>query len=155
MKALLRALDDPEHVERPRGFDTNAEAYRARLLAERLGSAFGTSCAADLDEQDSSAFGRVTVPAAATRAGERIVLCLSAFGRLALVCADNPGAYCGTEDARRSGALDPADLRAVAGVLGGLGYVVVPEELVEEAYGGQVRCLSERPTWRDRYFGTF
>ncbi|WP_405862758.1 hypothetical protein OG361_40700 [Streptomyces sp. NBC_00090] len=38
---------------------------------------------------------------------------MSKFGSLALVCADNPGAFLGTGDAQVVGELDEADLAKV------------------------------------------
>lgn len=58
---------------------------------------------AEQDTQDSSEYGRATVPAEATACGTRIVVCVSKFGSLALVCAENPGAFLGTQDAQDEG----------------------------------------------------
>ncbi|MFE5893989.1 hypothetical protein ACFQ6E_34285 [Streptomyces sp. NPDC056462] len=54
-------------------------------------------------QQDSSEYGRVTVPADASVCGTRIVVCVSKFGSLALVCADNPGAFLGTGEVQAEG----------------------------------------------------
>ncbi|MFJ8863912.1 hypothetical protein ACIRD8_36620 [Streptomyces sp. NPDC102451] len=57
----------------------------------RLETDFGAECEFEQDTQDSSEYGRVRVPAEATIRGTRIVVCVSKFGSLAEVCADNPG----------------------------------------------------------------
>lgn len=82
---------------------------------------------------------------------------MSKFGSLALVCADNPGAFFGTEDAQAEGALDGADLAKVDQALAELGYVVVAEEVLELDYDGPSRPPShvQRPSWWHRFFGIF
>ncbi|MBD0670263.1 hypothetical protein [Streptomyces sp. CBMA156] len=154
---VLRELDDPEWLEWPADYDRGATAVLFRGLVARLEADFSTGCGAEQDTQDSSEFGRVTVPAEATACGTRIVVCVSKFGSLALVCADNPGAFLGTEEARAEGELDAADLATVCRALVGLGYTVVPEELLEEDYAGPSRPPRhvERPTWWHRFYGTY
>ncbi|MEV6977674.1 hypothetical protein [Kitasatospora sp. NPDC093806] len=153
--ALLRALDDPGRLERPQGYDRGEIAARFGTLVARLEGDFATRCTAEPDTQDSSEYGRVTVPAAATLRGTRIVVCVSKFGSLALVCADNPGAFFGTDDAQAEGELDGADLAKVDRALTELGYVMVPEELLESDYDGPSRLPSfvQRPSWWNRFFG--
>ncbi|WP_234467645.1 MULTISPECIES: hypothetical protein [unclassified Streptomyces] len=82
---------------------------------------------------------------------------MSRFGSLALVCADNPGAFLGTAEARAEGELDAADLAKVDRALGDLGYTVVPEELLEDDYDGPSRLPwhVQRHSWWHRFFGTF
>lgn len=48
---------------------------------------------------------------------------MSKFGSLALVCADNPGAFLGTEEAQAEGELDGADLARVNRALVELGQL--------------------------------
>ncbi|MFC5183589.1 hypothetical protein [Actinomadura harenae] len=155
--ALLRELDDPGHLERPRGDDHYAPAQQFDKLAARIEADFGTDCAAEQDTQDSSEYGRVHIPATATACGTRIVICISRFGSLALICADNPGAFLGTQEAQDMGELDPADLARTHRALTDLGYTVVPEELLESHYDGPSRLPGhvQRPTWWHRFFGTF
>ncbi|MFE6972180.1 hypothetical protein [Streptomyces sp. NPDC057682] len=152
---LLRELDDPHHLEWPKGYDRARVAATFERLVRRLEKDFGAPCPFDQDEQDTSAYGRVHVPAEATVCGTRIVVCVSKFGFLAEVCADNPGAYFGTEDARSEGALAPSDLALVERALAALGYVSVPEELLETDYQGpcELGRHTERPTWWTRFFG--
>ncbi|WP_329112326.1 hypothetical protein [Streptomyces sp. NBC_01353] len=82
---------------------------------------------------------------------------MSKFGSLALVSADNPGAFLGTADAQAAGELDAADLVKVHGTLVDLGYAIVPEELMECDHAGPSRLPRhvERPTWWHRFFGSF
>ncbi|WP_405191715.1 hypothetical protein OG473_39285 [Streptomyces anulatus] len=154
--ALLRELDDPERLERPLNYDRAAVALAFGGLVGRLEAHFGVKCEFEQDTQDSSEYGRVRVPAEATVCGTRIVVCVSKFGSLAEICADNPGAFLGTEDAREEGALDPGDLATVERALAQSGYVSVPEELLESDYEGPTapECFEGRPTWWARFFGT-
>ncbi|UBI40894.1 MULTISPECIES: hypothetical protein [Streptomyces] len=82
---------------------------------------------------------------------------MSKFGSLALICAENPGAFLGTEDAQAQGELDAADLAKVEWALADLGYVVLPEELLERDYDGPSQLPShvQRPSWWHRFFGSF
>ncbi|MFJ7306066.1 hypothetical protein [Streptomyces sp. NPDC099088] len=155
--AVLRQLDDPQWLEWPAAYDRIAVAARFGELVARLESDFGAPCVAEQDTQDSSEYGRATVPAEVTACGTRIVVCVSRFGSLALVCAENPGAFLGSQDAQDEGELDAADLATVERALVGLGFTVVPEELVESDYSGpsQAHLYGQRPTWWDRFFGTF
>jgi hypothetical protein len=126
----------------------------------RLEGDFTACCTAERDTQDSSEYGRVVVPADATVCGTRIVVCVSKFGSLALVCADNPGAFLGTEDAQAEGELDGADLAKANRALVELGYAVIAEELLETDYDGprqlpQLPGCLQHPTWWDRFFGIF
>lgn len=154
---LLRELDDPQWLEWPASYDRNAVAARFGELVARLEGDFEAPCVAKQDTQDSSEYGRATVPVEATVCGTRIVVCVSKFGSLALVCAENPGAFLETQDAQDEGELDAADLASVERALVDLGFTVVPEELVESDYDGPNRAhlYGKRPTWWDRFFGTF
>ncbi|MFE6189295.1 hypothetical protein ACFQ6U_33235 [Streptomyces sp. NPDC056465] len=88
---LLRELDDPERLEWPLHYDRAAVSLAFGGLVRRLETDFGVQCEFEQDTQDSSEYGRVRVPAEATVCGTRIVVCVSKFGSLAEVCADNPG----------------------------------------------------------------
>ncbi len=111
--ALLSGLDDPEWLERPRDYDRGEAAVLLGRLVVRLEGDFAARCRAEQDTKDSSGYGRVVVPAEATACGTRIVVCVSKFGSLALVCAGSPRAFLGTEGARAEGELDAADLAQV------------------------------------------
>ncbi|MER5307252.1 hypothetical protein ABT034_05615 [Streptomyces sp. NPDC002773] len=153
--ALLRELDDPDRLEQPLQYDRAVTGLAFSGLVRRLEADFGAPCESERDTQDSSEYGRIHVPADATICGTRSVVCVSKFGSLAEVCADNPGAFLGTDDAREEGALDPADLATVEQALTGLGYVNVPEELLESDYEGPsaLEHFAVRPTWWTRFFG--
>ncbi|OKI92958.1 hypothetical protein AMK10_23865 [Streptomyces sp. CB02058] len=129
----------------------------SRPEAEAALKRFAARCTAEQDTQDSSEYGRVAVPEDATVCGTRIVVCVSKFGSLALVCADNPGAFFGTDDAQTEGELDAADLAKVNRALVELGYVVVAEELLESDHDGPSRLPwhVQRPSWWHRFFGIF
>ncbi|MFF4368178.1 hypothetical protein [Streptomyces sp. NPDC001594] len=152
---LLRELDDPERLERPLHYDPAATGLKFGGLVRRLEADFGASCESERDTQDSSEYGRVHVPADATVCGTRIVVCVSKFGSLTEVCADNPGAFLGTDEAYKEGALDLGDLATVARALADLDYVSVPEELLESDYEGpsELKHFAPRPTWWTRFFG--
>ncbi|MFJ3671174.1 hypothetical protein ACIPSE_32405 [Streptomyces sp. NPDC090106] len=154
---LLGELDDPEWLEWPRDYNRSQMAALFGELVARLEDDFTARCTAERDTQDSSEYGRVVVPAEATVCGTRIVVCVSKFGSLALICADNPGAFFGTEDAQAEGALDAADLAKADRALADLGYLVLPEELLEHDYDGPSQLPShvQRPSWWHRFFGTF
>ncbi|MEU0648241.1 hypothetical protein [Streptomyces umbrinus] len=154
---LLRDLDDPEWLEWPQTYNRGESAVHFGALVARLESDFATRCMAEQDTQDSSEYGRVVVPGDATACGTRIVVCVSKFGSLALVCADNPGAFLGTEEAQAEGELDGADLARANRALVELGYVVVAEELLESDYDGPSQLPShvQRPSWWNRFFGYF
>ncbi|WP_260147643.1 hypothetical protein [Streptomyces sp. CEV 2-1] len=153
--ALLRELDDPERLEWPLNYDHAAASLAFGGLVRRLETDFGVPCESEQDTQDSSEYGRVRVPAEATICGTRIVVCVSKFASLAEVCADNPGAFLSTDEARKEAALDPADLATVERALEELGYVSVPEELLESDYEGPSTLghFAARPTWWTRFFG--
>lgn len=91
--ALLRELADPERLERPRHYDRATAGLTFGGLVRRLEADFGALCESERDTQDSSEYRRVRVLADATICGTRIVVCVSKFGSLAEVCADNPGAF--------------------------------------------------------------
>ncbi|MFJ6783058.1 hypothetical protein [Streptomyces yangpuensis] len=76
--------------------------------------------------------------------GTRILGCVSEFGFLAEVCADDPGAFLGTDEADEEGAPDLGGLATVERARAELGYVSVPEELRETGYEGPIG----RPTPR-------
>ncbi|MEU3788520.1 hypothetical protein AB0F07_01785 [Streptomyces fructofermentans] len=152
--ALMRELDDPERLEQPLHYDRAKIGLAFDGLIRRLEADFEAPCESERDSQDSSEYGRIHVPAEATICGTRIVVCVSKFGSLAEVCADNPGAYLGTEEAREEGVLDMADLATVEQALAELGYVSVPEELLESDYEGPSALDATRPTWWTRFFGT-
>lgn len=156
---LLRRLDDPEWLEWPQGYSSSEAAVPFGRLLSVLNLDFQTECTAERTG-DSSEYGRIHVPAEATKCGTRIVVEVSKFRPLAMVSADNPGAFLGTAEAQGEGELDAGDLATVEQAIAGAGYVAVPEELLERHYDGAARLMwyTSRPhqaTWWDRFFGSF
>lgn len=156
---LLRQLDEPEWLEQPRVYDNkNLEIIFTRL-SSRLNRDFQTQCGVEQGIQDSSQYGRIEVPAEATVAGMRIIVSVSKFGQLAVVSADNPGAFLGTADAEAEGELNAGDLAKIEQALEEIGYTTVPEELLMRPYDGSSRLVwygsHLQPSWWDRFFGSF
>ncbi|MGW2479668.1 hypothetical protein ACWCWQ_07595 [Streptomyces sp. NPDC001571] len=114
-------------------------------LVVRLDSDFNTRCTADRQVQDASLHARVEVLAEATTCVERIVVSVSNFGSMAVVAAENPGAYFDTEEAVEADALDVADLRRTERALTDLGYVPIPERLLTRPYDGLSPLANYRP----------
>ncbi|MGI5233602.1 hypothetical protein [Actinoallomurus sp. CA-142502] len=159
--ALLHRLDDPEWLEWPSDYSNSKAAASLKRLASGLESAFDTRCPAEGNNQDSSEYGRVEIPAPATVRGTRIIVCVSKFEPLALVTAENPGAYLGLDEAQALGDLDGKDLAKVQRAVHDAGFVAVPEELLDRRYDGQSRLFRlgrephGQPSWWDRFFGFF
>ncbi|MGV9211541.1 hypothetical protein ACTFTM_06715 [Micromonospora sp. RB23] len=158
LMAVLRRLDDPDGLESPAGFRRAELAATLGVLVEAINSRLATSCGVEQDIQDSAQYARIEVPEAATVRGTRIVVLVSRFEPLAMVAADNPGAFLGTDDACAEGELDPGDLDKVRQALVGSGCLVIPEELLMERYDGVAHLRfhgSGEPSWWDRFFGSF
>lgn len=79
-------------------YNRSEAAVLCGALAKGLEGGFAAGCTAERDTQDSGEYGRVVVPAEATVCETRIVVCLSKFDSLALICPDNPGAFDRVED---------------------------------------------------------
>ncbi|GGR69701.1 hypothetical protein GCM10010252_04720 [Streptomyces aureoverticillatus] len=155
---ILQRLDSAEWLEFPADYNRAEAADAFDRLAARIGSEFSSHCEVDQDVQDSAQYGRLEVPAESTVCGTRIVVLVSKFKPLAMVAADNPGAFLGTEEARAEGELDAGDLEKVERALAELGFVAVPEELLTRRYDGVARLRfhgSGPPGWWDRFFGSF
>jgi hypothetical protein len=85
MWTVLRALDDPDHLESPAGFDFDSTRERFERLVTSLDAAFDCRCDADRSVQDASLHARVVVPPEAAASGEPLVVCISSnFGLDAL-----------------------------------------------------------------------
>ncbi|WP_439680904.1 hypothetical protein [Embleya sp. MST-111070] len=154
--ALLRRLDDGEHPCVPQEYDEHGIAVMLDRLVSRLEADFATRCPVECYHGNTVEYARVVVPSEVTVCGTRIVVSVSNFGSLAMVAADNPGAYLGTDEARHEGALDAGDLTTAERALLDTGYVVVSEELLHTPYDGPATLRKDKrwpPTWWDRYFG--
>ncbi|MEU1182499.1 hypothetical protein ABZ464_33630 [Streptomyces sp. NPDC005820] len=82
---LLRHLDDPNHMECPRGYDHAAARARFDRLATRLDQRFRCTCSVDRGVQDASHHGTIVIPDTAAASGERITVTVSNFGNLTAV----------------------------------------------------------------------
>ncbi len=155
---LLQYLDDPESPEAPADYSLTKAAASFDRLALQIESCFSVICKTDRRIQDSAQYGRIEVPARATICGTRIVALVSKFSPLAMVAADNPGAFLGTDEARAEGELDVIDLDKTEQVLAQSGYLSIPEEILTQRYDGPTLLQfhgSGEPSWWDRFFGTF
>lgn len=153
MWALLRSLDDPDHLEFPADYDHDATRQLFEELVDRLDAAFACRTDADRHVEDASLHARVGIPSAATETGEALVVCVSNFGRLATVVVTNPGAYSLGEFEER---LAPGDAARIYAALDSLGYQVVPEAPLWTDYDGPsvLASLDARygATWWTRFF---
>ncbi|BCY11096.1 hypothetical protein [Actinoplanes sp. L3-i22] len=155
---ILHQLDDPEWGEFPSNYDETRTAASSSRLVMQINSRFSIGCEIDQDIQDSAQYGRIEVPAQATVCGTRIVVLVSRFHPLAMVAADNQGAFLGTDEAHAEGALAASDLETVEQALSGSGYVAIQEEILANHYDGATPLLfhgSGEPRWWDRFFGSF
>ncbi|MEV7616161.1 hypothetical protein [Streptomyces sp. NPDC089799] len=153
---MLHRLDDPERPEAPANYNAADAAASFSRLTVQVGSRFSMPCEIDQDIHDSAQYGRIEVPGEATVCGTRIVVLVSKFKPLAMVAADNPGAFLGTDEARTEGELDASDLEKVEQVISESGYVTIPEELLTSRYDGSTLRFhgSGEPSWWDRFFGS-
>lgn len=152
LHALLRALDDGSHLERPADYDHAATCARFEQLVVDLEDAFSCRCEVDRQVQDASHHGRITVPATATSTGEQLVLVFSNFAGLVVCALGNPGAHSDEESDRL---VDVEDARRVRAVLLRLGLVLVPEDPLWKAYDGKGPLgphMGLGRTWFERYF---
>ncbi|RAN94889.1 hypothetical protein GAR05_04655 [Micromonospora saelicesensis] len=155
----LAALDegvargDGDGLEVPRDFDHAAVQGRFDRLTERLNHAYGCPCDSGL-AQDSACFGRIWIPAEASRSRTkrtRIPLSLtvhvSKFGGLATYGASSPGGH--------NPYLHPDDRQRIEQELTGLGYLIVPEQILATPYDGPNAWVfgpTGNETWATRFF---
>lgn len=153
MWSLLRSLDDPEHLEFPSGFDHDATRQFFDELVACLDAAFDCRTDADRHVEDASLHALLSIPAAATETGDKLVVCVSNFGRLATVALSNPGAYSQEEFEERLAAGDAARIYAA---LDSLGYQVVPEAPLWNDHDGPSPLAAADArggaTWWTRFF---
>ena len=152
LSQLLHALDDPDNLELPAGYDHRRARARFQKLVQRLNAGFDCRTKADGDVQDASLHGRVDIPATATATGRTLVVSISNFGNLAVLSVDNPGVW---TDAEAADLLDPRDADRVHTALTDLGYILIPEQPLWEPYSGvwdPAVFGPSRPTWWIRYF---
>jgi hypothetical protein len=152
LSQLLHALDDPDNLEFPAGYDHRRTRARFEQLALRLNSDFAGRCQVDREVQDASLHGRIDIPAEATATSRPLVVSISNFGNLAALSVDNPGAW---TDAEAAGLLHPHDADRIHPALTDLGYTLIPEEPLWEPYDGAWDPAVFGPsaaTWWIRYF---
>ncbi|GAA3443915.1 hypothetical protein [Planomonospora venezuelensis] len=152
--SLLRELDDPEHVQFPKGYRHAEARARFERLVTRLETDFACRSTVDRSVQDASHHGDVVIPGDRTVSGERIYIRISNFGDLAVYSPENLGCY---TDAEKSDVLHDEDRRRVESALTDLGYLNVPEDLLSEPYDGRSALASYLlprypPSWFIRFF---
>lgn len=152
LRALLHALDDHEHLEYPIGFDADAVSARFEQLVQDLEVVFAHHCAVERQFQDASHHGIIRVPAQATSTGEQLMLVVSNFGDMVVCAGGNTGER---SDEQTDELIDAQDAARVRAVLGRLGYLLVPEDPLWQAYDGSGPLspqYGDGRTWYDRYF---
>lgn len=142
-----------ESLEAPRDFDLAAIRARFDRLAERLSEIFGYPCESALT-QDSACFGRIWIPADATRSRAkrtRIPLSLgvsvSSFGGLTTYGPSTSGG--------QKRYVHPDDRQRIEEALTGLGYLIVPQHILATPYDGPNGwAFTHEPdaTWFTRFF---
>ncbi|MEU6227973.1 hypothetical protein [Streptomyces sp. NPDC047042] len=151
--ALLRQLDDPEHLEFPRGYDHAATRALFEQLASRLGRRFQCACSVDRGVEDASHHGTIVIPHGSTVSGEHITVTVSNFGNLAAVTLGTPGSYDEGED---NILFEKADQQRIDDELEALGYISVSEHLLWTPYDGVSelgpQCSKYPPRWWTRFF---
>ena len=125
--ALLRELDDPDHMEFPRGYDHTAARARFDRLADRLDQRFRCTCSVDRGVQDANHHGTVVIPATATDSGDHVTITVSNFGSLVAVTLGNPGSY---DEEEEDVLFETADRHRINDELEELGYIAVSEHLL-------------------------
>ncbi|MFF1787062.1 hypothetical protein ACFVX9_11395 [Kitasatospora sp. NPDC058243] len=152
--ALLRDLDDPDHMEFPRGYDHAATRARFDQLAARLDQRFHCTCSVDRGVQDASQHGTIFVPTTATANDVHITITVSNFGNLVAVTLGNPGSY---DEEEENVLFETADRRRIDDELEALGYIAVSEHLLWTRYDGASNLAAyyspeHPPTWWIRFF---
>jgi len=148
-RRLLRALDDPDHIEFPADHDPVQAAARFQRLDTQLRDTFGGG--GGMLAQDATFLGDLSIPSLATAGGHQINIVISNFGNLAIVSPYVPDAL--LDDAEIEALLHPLDASRVYGLLDDLGYAVIPQDPLDEYYDGAVAFLRKSAArWVSRYF---
>lgn len=163
--ALLRALDEPGELrqaaglEFPKNFDRAATQRRFERLAARLSDVFGSVMSAGMGPfPEASLFGELQIPAdftmtraKRTRISFPVIVAVSNFGNLA-TCWPARGEISPGAVTSATTPLHPIDRSRVEQVLNELGYVFVPEEVLEIRYDGPNQWVfgGQGETWFDR-----
>ena len=154
LRDLLRALDDPAHLEHPADYTHAAARARFNALAAALDEAFQCRCEVDREVQDASFHGRIDVPGEATRTGAALILVISNFGPMVVCALENPGMH---DDEETDALVDSHDAGKVRVALAEQGYLLVPEEPLWQPYDGPGRLRGgdqspHLPSWYERFF---
>ncbi|MEV7924693.1 hypothetical protein [Kitasatospora sp. NPDC088779] len=152
--ALLRDLDDPDHMEFPQNYDHAATRARFDQLAARLNQRFQCTCSVDRGVQDASHHGTIVIPTTATASGDHIAIRVSNFGALVTVTLGNPGSY---DEEEENLLFETADRRRIKDEVEALGYIAVSEHLLWTRYNGTSNLAAyyppeHPPTWWTRFF---
>jgi hypothetical protein len=167
-RAMLSALSrraPGDHIgwEIPRNFERAAAQGRFDVLAQRLGEAFGVHLVAPTGpDQDAASFGTIDIPQEHTgaRAKKRpdhrfpLAVVVSNFGHLAAYrhvrhsfrSVDDP-------DVPGTPEVHPDDGRRIDEILAVLGYVAVPEDVLDAPYDGPNATPESTMDWHTRFFG--
>jgi hypothetical protein len=155
LRDLLHEHDEAGGLEHPAFYNHRKTRAAFNALVERLDADFSTSCRADRDIEDASLHGRIEIPVEAVGGAAQLVVSVSNFGSMAVVSAENPGAYLDLTEALADDAITGTDLKTVRRALDELGYRVIPEELLTRPYDG-VSDLGyppdRQPDWWIRFF---
>lgn len=131
IRALLRDHDDPRHLERPADFDLETSRNCFARLVSALEERFGPSCTNGLG-QDTSFYGVIDIPAAATGLGLRMGVAMSNFGTYFVTASMTLG-----ESAPDEEAYPPEEFVTwLDGVCTAMGCTYIPDELLREPYDG-------------------
>ena len=157
LRAALHRFDEAGGLERPTGYDHAAVRTAFNALVARLDTEFETTCRADREIEDASLHGRIEIPVEALDGPAQLVVSVSNFGSMAVVSAENPGAYLDLTEALTDGAVDRQDLHALQRILAELGYLEIPEELLTRPYDGIGELAAHYPPdappdWWIRFF---
>lgn len=155
LRDLLHEHDEAGGLEQPVFYNHSKTRAAFDALAARLDADFSTHCRVDRDVEDASLHGRIEIPVEAVGGAAQIVVSVSNFGSMAVVSAENPGAYLHLTEALEDDAITGADLQTVRRALEGLGYRVIPEELLTRPYDGitDLGYPADRvPDWWIRFF---
>jgi len=149
--------------EIPQNFDRPAAQARFNMLAGRLSEIYGVRLFAGTGpHQDAAYFGEIYIAAEYTKASAThpifqfpLTVVVSNFGSLATyhhaLIADGPGDP-STLVAPERPPVHPDDQRRVEDVLTALGYVVVPEQVLNARYDGPNADPASYMTWYTRFF---
>ncbi|MGW0863931.1 hypothetical protein [Streptomyces sp. NPDC002611] len=130
LRELMRELDDPEHLELPRGHDLPAARKRFGLLTAALEQRFGPSVTAGL-AQDASFHGHVSVRPPAAGIDRLLWVMMSNFGPFVTAGTGRRWGLPGCEEGLSDEFVTWLDELCTE-----LGCVYVPIELLMELYDG-------------------